>query len=108
MIGGCEICYNGTFCQQCQSQYLNVFGLCYTTSGNIVGSTSKPWNKNGSTPTQIITIVQLFLLCLAMSFVFYRFCCKINKGQQKVNLNDTNQNYQQTYPNDKIEQPQKY
>lgn len=55
VIGGCELCESGQYCQQCESEYLNVYGFCYSSQGNIIGSTSKPWNKNGSTPTQIIT-----------------------------------------------------
>ena len=73
-----------------------------------MGNTSKPWNKNGSTPTQIITAIQLFLICLAISFVLYRFCCKRNERQtkqQEIYQNDTVA-YQQTYPNDRIEHQQ--
>lgn len=50
-IGGCETCYTSYLCNQCNPQYLNIFGLCYTQTGSIVGSTSKPWNRFGSTPT---------------------------------------------------------
>lgn len=82
-IGGCESCVTSASCYQCSPQYLNIFGFCYTQSGTIVGATSKPWNKYGSTPTQIITAIQIIIICLILFFVLYKFCCaKLPQAQE--------------------------
>ena len=62
-----------------------MFKFCYNQGGSIVGSTPRPWNKHESTPTQVITVVQLMLVCVAIGFVFYKFCWK---KDQPIREND--------------------